>query len=125
MKLAKEEHIDMLNKERFIFRFKVLFEGACEYSYDELIEKATSDYGSLKEFFKTVKFFWNEFFERIELECEYGDGWLGFMMDDYGGIFSYIEDTDYELVNVYPSGFHEFTLVLSIPRKYKLVKMGD
>ena len=119
MNLYNGDIKNICNDERFFcFNFRVLFEGACEYSYEELIERAIKDYGSLRKFFETVEVYQNTYFGRMELECKYGNGWLGFMFDDHGGLFSYIEDSNYELIDVWPSGFHEFTMKVAIPKKY-------
>ena len=94
----------------FCFDFEVLFEGACKFTYEEFIEYAINNYGSLKEFFKTVSVSWNDFFGRMDLEAENGDVWFGFMFDIHSGIFSYIENSNYELVDVWETINHRFIM---------------
>lgn len=119
MKLAKVNKIDIFDKDRFSYKFEIYFEGACDLSYEELISYAENEYGSLKEMFKDVEVFWNDAFDRIEFERNFGNGWLGFLTNGNGGIFSYIENTDYEVLDVYAVDFHKFIMELSIPKIYK------
>ena len=119
MRLDEHDKMQMPSNDRFYCTFKMTFDVLCEYSFDELIEKAKKDYGSLKKFFETVYFEWNSFWGRNEFRCQYGNGALGYLSEHGNELFNYIENTDYSVVSVWQSDEEELSIRFSVPRIYK------